>query len=172
MESATRSLPNNLTQGDGGKVAIATSPAQFRARLAALGGFVVAAIATFLPWETGRTSQWYVTENAWDDYVGQGIVILALAAVGLLTLVAPLFYGGLRRINWAQYVSVGAAVLTTIVGVLIYFFDLHQGTFAIPQDTYYANVEIGPYLVIAGGVVATIGSFLGLPERHSKVRSN
>jgi hypothetical protein len=53
-----------------------------------------------------------------------------------------------------------------VFGVVVHF-DLNQGTSETTHGTYYAIVEIGPYMVIVGGIVAVIGSFLGLGRQRS-----
>lgn len=155
-----------------GAVAGVTSPLQLAGRFAALGGFVLAAIATFLPWQTGRISTRSITYSAWDvswkTYDEAPVVFLVLAGVGLLTLIAPLLYEGLRPMRWAQYLPVIVGILITAFGVLTYD-DLTKGAIgASSGETVYFIVEIGPYVVIATGLVAAIGSLLGRNGRHSR----
>jgi predicted nucleic acid-binding Zn ribbon protein len=177
LPGTVRSPPTGRPKATEGAAPVAsllgsTSPFQFSA-LFALGGFVLAAIATFLPWSTGiidSDSSRSVTHDAWEyswkTYDEAPVVILVLAGIGLLTLIAPLVYGGMRRMKWAQYLPVIVGVLLATFGVLTYD-DLTQGVIATSSGgTVNFIVEIGPYLVIAGGLVAAIGSFLGWSGRR------
>jgi predicted amidophosphoribosyltransferase len=182
LPGAARSRPTRrpqATEGAGpvssGGMVSPTSPFHFAALLA-LGGFVLAAIATFLPWQTGRTSTWAITHNAWDvswmTYDEAPVVILVLAGAGLLTLIAPLLYGEIRRMRWPRYLPIIVGILIIAFGVMTYG-DLTQGTVrASSGDPVDFIVEIGPYVVIAGGIVAAIGSFLELVGRRSTAGSS
>jgi len=152
-------------------VARAISPFHFAALLAALGGFVLAAVATFLPWYRIGIAEISITNSAWEDHAEQAVVILVLAGLGLLTVSALLLYRGMRGMRWAQYLAVITGILIAAVGVVTYL-DFDQGTFETPSGTLYRNVEIGSYLVIAGGIVAAVGSFLGLSGRRSTAGSS
>ena len=189
LPGAARSLPTTPPQANEGArpglavgVARATSLLQLGVRFAAVGGFVLAAIATFLPWQTamilrdGTRPARYIHHSAWEvnwmTYDEAPVLILVLAGVGLLTLLAPLLYGGMRRMKWAQYLPVIVGILITGFGVLTYD-DLTKGAVGASSGvTVYFSVEIGPYLVIAGGIVAAIGSLLGLSGRRSTAGSS
>jgi len=62
-------------------------------------------------------------------------------------------------------------ILIAAFGVVTYL-ELNQGTLERPEGTFYMIIEIGPYVVIAGGLVAVIGSFLGLSGRRSTAGSS
>lgn len=179
LRDTARSLPaGRLKAAEGTEPVGSTSLFQFHA-LFALGGFVIAAVATFLPWQTGiidsdssRSITYDAWEVPWKTYDEAPVVMLVLAGIGLLTLIAPLVYVGMRRMKWAQYLPAIAGVLLTGFGVLTYD-DLTKGVIADSSGgTVNFIVEIGPYLVIAGGLVAVIGSFLGLSGRRSTTRTS
>jgi hypothetical protein len=126
-----------------------------------LGGFALAVLATLLPWETGSIPGYSRTSNAWDDHAPEATAIVVVAGVGLAVSAAALRLGRDRQPAWWQrHIPVMAGALVAVLGAASYSM-LHECTTSTVSGIYSSAIEIGAYLVIAGGIAAAGGALLG-----------
>jgi hypothetical protein len=142
---------------------VAELPASPSARwgpAATAGGFLLAIVATFLPWSTGvAASGWTVSDTAWDDYAAQGGMIVALACAGLIVTALALGSRAVHAAPWRRWLQGAAGALVAAVGAASYM-DLHQGTVILESDAITLGTGPGAYLVVAGGLVAAGAALL------------
>lgn len=127
--------------------------------LLTVAGGIVAAVGTSLVWfSIGGEDFDAFASFADGDGRASGVPVVSLAAVvsgvGVITLVA-------RRIVPIALAGFAAAAAVAVVGVL------RRNDLQDSADEYAGVVELGsgPTVVIAGGIVATIGSLLVLARR-------
>lgn len=125
-----------------------------------LVGVALVVVGSFLPWASVSALGQELTVDGMD---GDGpLTLIGGALVGALALAAHLQ----RPARWKVITALVLAALVTLVAV-IDVVDVNnrvaevEGDFAVDLE---ASIGIGLWLVLAGGVVATVGTALTLPK--------
>lgn len=126
----------------------------------ALAGVALIVVGSFLPWASVSILGQEVTVDGMD---GDGaITLIGGVLVGALALAAHLQ----RPARWKVVTALVVAALVTLVAV-IDIVDVNsrvadvEGDFAVDIE---ASIGIGLWLVLAGGIVATLAAALTLPK--------
>jgi hypothetical protein len=139
-------------------------PAKNLGPILMLGGAVLAAIGSLLPWANIRTIFGSIGVAGTD---GDGVITLA-AAVVLALLALLLLLQPQRAGSVTMYAAGLCAVL--IAGVGVYdFSNVSDGISEASGDGVSASVGAGLYLVVLGGAAAIVGALM---DRNSRARSN
>lgn len=117
-------------------------------------GLVLAIVGSVLPWATVQSAGGNVAANPKENVLGiagiDGRVIIGLAVLGLIGIVIG--FTGKRFGGWLVLIAGLAAAIIGVVDVI--------GIRGIDEITFVSELGLGLYVVIVGGVIATLGGLV------------
>ena len=160
VHAGVRATPRS-TVSPGASTPVPWVKGRSRSELMVAGGYVLAAIATFLAWFTFDTAGISISVSGWDDGVRfrvadwfgttapvDALLVVALAILGMIASFAPRYLQVVRRLPHPGAIPAGLIVLLAVLEIQLITRDAGE----------LGNVGIGIWAMLIGGGVALFGS--------------